>query len=174
MKIVKDIYKAIIDSSPLWIIGGVLMGWGIYANGWIRIGIGGFFIALGIINAIQDYKLDREIERWAEENNGKFIFFFAAKQKIQENIKSEVLPMFDENILQAFYEGPKIVGDLEQINFLLKRIMDFNPKIRPNNPSIIKIENGKFIVKDEFKSLMKIEAEIDKQDLKQRIKKACG
>lgn len=176
MKIVKDTYKAIIDSSPLWIIGGVLIGWGIHANGWIRMGIGILFIYWGIITAIKDYKLDRQIEKWINDNEGKFIFFYATKKKIQEKIKSEILPMFEANVLQAYYDGPKIVGDFEKINFLIRRIMNFNPKIKPHNPSIIKVENGEFVVKDELKLLMNIETEkeINKQELKIRIKKACA
>ncbi len=176
MKVLKDILKSIIDSSILWIIGGILLGWGIYADGWIRMGLGVLVIYSGIVTAINDYKLDRQIEMWLEDHEGKFVFFYAANKKIQEKIKSEILPMFEVDILQAYYDGSKIVGDLEKVNHLLKRIMHFNPKIRPNNPTIIKIENGNFVVKDELKVLMKIvtESEIDKEDLKIRIKSACA
>ncbi len=175
MKIIKDLYKAIIDSYPLWLIGSILIGWGTYANGWIRIGIGGLFIYLGITTAINDYQLDRQIEKWLRKNEGKLIFFYATKKKIQEKIKSEILPLFETNVLQAYYDGPRIVGDLEKINYLLKRIMAFNPKIKPHNPSIIKIKKGKLVVKDELKLLMEIqtEKEIDKQELRLRIRKAC-
>lgn len=174
MKATKDIYKAIIDSSVLWIIGGILIAWGIYAHGWIRTGLGFLFIYWGATTAIHDYKLDRQIEKWLIANNGKIIFFYPAKKLVQERIKNEILPMFDEKVLEAFYDGPKIVGDLEEINFLLRRVMFSNDRIRPNNPTIIEIKNGELLVKDELSFLTNLEGEIDKSELQKRIKKACS
>ena len=173
---IKYIYKSIIDSSISWIIGGILIIWGIYANGWIRIGIGFLLIYGEIITAINNYKLDRQIEKWLKENNGKFLFFYPTKKHIQQRIKNEILPLFDENVLQAFYEGPKIIGDLEKINFLLKRVMLFDKRIRPNNPAIIEIKNGEFIIKDELSFLVNLKdnTDIDKKGLQKRIKKACS
>lgn len=174
MKLLKKIYKAVIDSLFFLIIGVVVLLWGIYDNGWGRIIIGGFLICWSIELSIQSYQMDQELEKWLKQNDGKFIFFFATKKKIQEKIKIEILPMFEEDVLQGYYEGPKIVGDLKQINYLLGRVMFFYPKIKPHHPSIIKIEQGDLIVKDELKVLMEInELDLDKQKLRKRIKKAC-
>lgn len=174
MKLLKKIYKAVIPSTFFLVVGVIIMLWGTYVNGWGRMSIGGLLIYWSIKVSIQGYQLDQELEKWLKQNDGKFIFFFATKKKIQEKIKKEILPMFGEDVLQGYYEGPKIVGDLKQINYLLGRVMFFNPKIKPHHPSIIKIEQGDLIVKDELKILMEInELDLDKQELKKRIKKAC-
>ncbi|GAL87786.1 hypothetical protein MYP_5017 [Sporocytophaga myxococcoides] len=169
------IYKAIISTSFLWVIGLLLVLWGYYADGIIRILIGFLFIYLAIKSAISDYKLDTEIEGWLIKNQGRIIFFYPTKLPIQNKIKEEILPLFPDNILQAYYDGPKIVGDLEPIRFLIKRIMFLNPKIRPNYPTIIRIENKDLIVKEELVELMGIHKKrIDLNEIKRRIENACG
>ena len=54
--------------------------------------------------------------------------------------------------------------------------MFLNNRIRPNNPSIIEIKDGEFVVKDELSILMNLngDTEIDKIELQKRIKRACG
>jgi len=124
------------------------------------------------MTSVKNYRLDAEINIWLKENDSRLIFFYATKKEIQERIRGSILPILDESVLQVYYDGPKIVGDLEGINHLLRRIMSCNPKIRPHNPSIVKIENGEFIVKDEFKFMMESDIKVDEQNLKKRLRKA--
>ena len=172
---IRNVAKAAAYSSPLWITGVILLGWGIYTDGWIRIGISVVFIFLSVMKSINRYRLDRKTEKWLSDHEGKLVFFYATTKKTHERIRSEILPLFEPGILQVYYDGPKLVGHIKSTAILIS-MMNSDVRIRPHNPVIIKIENGTFVIKDELNLLMEIEKAgvIDYQTLKARIKEACG
>ena len=151
----KKIYKVLLENWIVWLIGGILIIWGYSSDGWIKIGIGCLVFYMAFNQATSRYKLYKRRKYWYEQNEGKIIFYYATKKQIQVKIQEKILPFLNEDILQAYYDGPKIVCNHENINFLGRRI----EKMTPNNPAIIKILNGQIEVIVELTELMNIENE---------------
>ena len=169
------IYKAVSDTWFLWLIAGILILWGYYNDGWIRIGFGCLFIYLAIRTSIDDYKLDRKIDKWFKNHEGKTIFFYPTKKEIQNRIKEEVVPLPQKDVLQVYYDGPKLIGDTEDMNFIISRIMFFRKELSPNRPSIFRVENGDFKVICNLNLLMNIIDEgFDLEAVKRKINQTCG
>ena len=165
----KKIYKVLLENWIVWLIGGILIFWGYSLDGWIKIGIGCLVFFLAVNAAIYKYKLYKRRENWFVQNEGEIIFFYPTKKQIQIRIQEKILPFFKKGILQAYYKGPMIVCNFENINFLVSRI----EKVRPNNPSIIKIRNGEFEVIAELAELMNIEDEnFNFDQIRNKIKEA--
>ena len=177
MKVIKDISRAVAEFWFIFLLGGILMTCGYNESSWFSYITGCFLIYIGISSASHFYKYQRKLEKWLVKNEGNILFFYPTKKKIQQRIQAEVLPLFEGDFLQAYYDGPNIVGDLEELYFLLKPVIFPNSAIRPNNPAIIQIRNGKFVVKDELKVLMNLADrnwEVDKEKLRKRIREACN
>lgn len=151
----KNIYRVLLDNWIVWLIGGIIILWGFLSSGWIKIGIGCLVIYLAVNEAIYKYKFYKKRENWFVQNDGKIIFFYPTKKQIQVRIQEKILPFFNKDLLEAYYQGPLIICNSENINFLVSRI----GKVRPNNPAIIEILNGELKVIVELAELMNIEDE---------------
>lgn len=158
----------------------VLCFWGLYTNGFLGRFFGGCVLLIGglIFSAVLSEAKgnrgrDKQLNKWLEENDNRLIFFYATKKKNQEKIKKNILPLFEADVLEGYYEGPRIAGAFKEIDFLMNRIMYRNPKIRPHNPSIIKIIDGEFVIMDELNMLKDMDQLIDLDEVKKRIRRAA-
>lgn len=118
-------------------IGGAIFYWGVLNLGWFRI-IGAIFFIGALLRLINELHFRKELDSWLKCNHDRFILFYPAKQKIQSEIKSKIIPFINSSIYQVYYEGPKIRGDLKMRHVI--ELMNIDKRIKPHHPSIIKVK----------------------------------
>lgn len=119
-------------------IGGAIFYWGVLNLSWFRIIIGAIFILGASIRLINELHFRKELDSWLKRNYNKSILFYPAKQKIQNEVKSKIIPFINSSIYQVYYEGPKISGDLKMRHVI--ELMNIDKRIQLHNPSIIKVK----------------------------------
>ena len=92
--IIKDSATGLAFGIP-WIL------WGIYDDGYIRIGVGLIICYIAITATINDQKTLRHIQKWKEDNEGRLVFFYPASKRVQQKIRETILPLMPSNTLQV-------------------------------------------------------------------------
>ena len=171
----KDILKAIKGIYLGLLVGLLIIVWGWHDKSNFKLILGLLIIVIAIKTAVNDYATEQSIKSWIERNEDRLLLFYPTKKLIQDRIRELIIPIFEEPVLEAYYEGPKIGGDLKSYPYLLKRIMKEKEKIQLNCPSLIRIKSGEFVVVQELEELMKInETDFDIGMVKQKIRDACA
>ncbi|NRR93402.1 hypothetical protein HSX10_17645 [Winogradskyella undariae] len=163
-------YLSIIKSNLIGIlIAGGIFYWGFANNGYIRMGIALLILLAIIKSGIGNFNYAIELDNWTESNQEKLILFYPTKKTIQEKIKAEFIPKIPYEVMEVYYDGPKLIGDIKRS--IVLEIMKWNTNIKIHQPAILKIVN-KSVVMEELYELKSIDKEvIDFQKLLNRIDK---
>lgn len=163
-------YLSIIKSNIIGIlIAGGIFYWGFINDGYIRMGIGVLILYVVIKSGIDNFNYARELDNWVKTNQGKLILFYPAKKPIQEKIKADFIPKIPYEIMEVYYDGPKLIGDIKRS--IVFEIMKWNPNVVIHKPAILKIVNKSVVMEelDELKSIDNID--LDYQALLDKIEK---
>ncbi|MCO4292029.1 hypothetical protein NF867_04025 [Solitalea sp. MAHUQ-68] len=138
MKKKKEILNLIRNAIIGVEIGAVILYWGIADNGYFRIVLGLVILLLTIRWGINSYKQIKSNHEYLDNLLGRVVFFYPSKKSIQNKIKEIIIPQINQNeILQVFYEGPKLTGDID--GRLMKSIMDCYIELDFNKPALFKL-----------------------------------
>jgi hypothetical protein len=163
-------YLSIIKSNSIGVlIAGGIFYWGFANDGYIRMGIG-ILILFGIIKSgIDNFNYAIELDKWIKENQGKLILFYPTKKPIQQKIKTDFIPKIPYEIMEVYYDGPKLIGDIKRS--IVFEIMKWNHNIKIHQPAILKILN-KSVVMEKLDELKTIDhTDLDYQILLDKIEK---
>ncbi|MFK7923660.1 MAG: hypothetical protein AB8H47_17005 [Bacteroidia bacterium] len=158
--------------SVYWglMVGLALLLIAYFRGGIVWVLLGGLIISFSVYVGLDNLKREKKLQEWQAEHEGKRLFFFPTKQKIQRRIMTDVLPLFEKKIQLAYYDGPKIVSDLDGFPHHLKYVFKRNPEIVPNSPSIIRIDKNELSIIAKLPELMQIEnQDFDIQVIRNRI-----
>ncbi|MFC4635098.1 hypothetical protein ACFO3O_14345 [Dokdonia ponticola] len=160
----------VINSYRLGILISVaFFYWGFLNDGYIRMIIGGFILFTIVRSIITDFKYALELDTWMKTHQNRLILFYPAKKPIQELIKTEFIPKIPFPVMEVYYDGPKLVGDIKQS--VTKELMVWNKDAAIHKPCILKIKN-KEIISEKLTELTLIgKQEINYQELIVKIEK---
>lgn len=163
-------YLSIIKSNFIgFLFAGGIFYWGFANVGYIRMCISVLIMFFIIKSGIDNFNYAIELDNWTKTNQEKLILFYPTKKPIQEKIKTEFIPKIPFEVMEVYYDGPKLIGDIK--SSIVIEIMKWNPNIKIHQPAILKIVN-KSVVMGELDELKRIEKEVvDYQKLLDRIQK---
>lgn len=149
------------------LIGFALLYWGYSNDGYIRMIIGMFILFSIIKLIINDFKYALELDKWMKKNQNSLILFYPSKKPIQDLIKAEFIPKIPFPVMEVYYDGPKLVGNIKRS--IVREIIGWNKDIKIHEPSILKIKN-KEVISEQLPELRLIgKQEIDYQKLIEKI-----
>ncbi|WP_299114408.1 hypothetical protein [uncultured Winogradskyella sp.] len=163
-------YQSIIKSNLIGIlIAGGIFYWGFANDGYTRMGIGILILFAVIKSGIDNFNYAIELENWIKANQGKLVLFYPTKKTIQQKIKTDFIPKIPYEIMEVYYDGPKLVGDVK--HSIVFEIMKWNSNIRIHQPAILKIVNESVVMEklDELKTIEN--TDLDYQVLLKKIEK---
>jgi hypothetical protein len=138
-------YNDIIKTTIItFLLGGLLIYWGVKNDGIIRIIMGVLVIGVFAKNAFDNVKYVQDLKLWRQQNNGRLIFFYATSKNLQTRIEKEIFSLLPPNCLKVYYDGPKLVGDIKRSVIL--ELMNQFKDIQLNSPSIFKVTNDKISI----------------------------
>lgn len=112
-----------------------------------------FVLAFLILGALMKGLFRRKkLSSWFKKNEGAFIFFYPTNKVQQQKIQAELSGKLTTAILQIYYNGPQLVGDIVD-DFVIQDIFRSLNKKNLNAPKFLKVEkSGIYIVcsLDEF------------------------
>ena len=160
----------IIKSYSLGIlIGLVLLFWGYSNDGYIRMIIGILILFSILKSIITAFKYALKLNKWMKENQNSLILFYPSKKPIQNSIKTEFIPKLPFPVMEVYYDGPKLVGDIKRS--IAKELMRWSKDARLHQPAVLKIK-GKKIISEKLMELELIGKEkVNYQELITRIEK---
>jgi hypothetical protein len=163
-------YLSIIRSHAIGLlIAGAIFYWGFANDGYVRMGLGILILYFTIKAGIDSYNYAIALDDWIENNKEKLVLFYPTKKAIQEKIKADFIPLIPYDIMQVYYEGPQLIGDIKRS--IVSELMKSNTRIKVHNPVIFKITDNSIII-EELTELMRIKTDnIDFQALMERIEK---
>lgn len=77
--------------------------------------------------------------------DGSKIFFYPTNKKQQLKIQQKLALSLDSNIKQIYYDGPKLVGDIQEEYFMGMYMGRLNADA-PNLPKFLRISDGRLEV----------------------------
>ncbi|PHR26227.1 MAG: hypothetical protein COA38_15340 [Fluviicola sp.] len=163
-------YLSIIKSNSIGILIAIgIFYWGFANEGYVRMGMAILILFIVIKTGIDDFNYAIELENWIKTNQEKLILFYPTKKSIQEKIKTDFIHKIPYEVMEVYYDGPKLIGDIKPS--IVMEIMKWNPNIKVNQPAILKIVNKSVVMEalDELKRIDKVN--VDFQKLLERIDK---
>jgi hypothetical protein len=139
--IMQQLFTIIKDSAAGLIIAICLLAWGILDEGLIRILLGLLILYISISVSLNDQKVLNDIKNWKEKNKERLVFFYPTNKLLQERIKKIIIPFMPAETLQVYYDGPKLVGDIDPT--IIKHLMLEFKQIKVNSPSLFRIEGDR-------------------------------
>lgn len=131
--------------------------------------IGVLILLLVFKVGIDNFNYAIQLDNWTKENQQKLILFYPTKKDIQDQIKEKFIPKIPYEILEVYYDGPALIGDIKRSMVL--EIMKWNPKVKVNSPSILKIV-GKSVIYESLEQLKEIDTNsFDSKPLLDKIEK---
>ncbi|QNK78279.1 hypothetical protein H7F37_04120 [Winogradskyella sp. PAMC22761] len=138
-------YLLLLKLNIRWIlIASILLFWGIMNDGYIRISIAVLILYFTFKSIINDSKYITELNNWIKLNQDKLILFYPTTKPIQENIRNKFIPKIPFEIMEVYYDGPKLIGDIKRS--IVFEIIRWYPKVNIHSPSILKVVNKSILV----------------------------
>ena len=102
-------------------------------------------ILTGVIISVvtQERRRQKELIIWLSNHEGQKIIFFPTDKEKQNNVQLFLANKLSEDIVQIYYDGPNLVGDLDNPE-LIMHLKALN-KERPKHPLLFKIFNQKLL-----------------------------
>ncbi|WP_196887369.1 hypothetical protein [Aureivirga sp. CE67] len=162
-------FSTLKSKSLLILIAFIFLFWGILTNNYTQISIG--LIILIIISrfVFKDFKYIQELHHWILKNENKIILFYPTKNSTQENIQQNLIPKIPFEIMEVYYDGPKIVGDIKRS--VVHEMIKWNSKIDTNFPAIIKVKKDTLLVEELFELIRTDLNDEDYLEIIDKIKK---
>ena len=161
---------SIIKSNLIGIlIGSGILWWGFANDGYVRMIIGLLILFAVIKSGIDNFNYALELDNWIKQNQNSLILFYPCKKPIQDLIKDEFIPKIPFPVMEIYYDGPKLVGNIKRS--IVLEIMKWNENIKIHEPSILKIKDKKVISETLMELRLIGKQKVDYQKLIEKIEK---
>lgn len=165
----KKLFSIIKSNSIGILIGFGIFYWGFTNDGYVRLIIGLLILVAVIKSGIDDFIYALELDTWIKQNQNSLILFYPAKKPIQDLIKTEFIPIIPFPVMEIYYDGPKLVGDIKRS--IVLEMMKWDKDIKIHEPSILKVKEKNIICENMMELRLIGKQKVDYQKLIHKIEK---